>query len=231
MSKKPATARQRRIGVLENEMLCELAVPRSTNGAPRPEKQPAACRDCESPCAYGKEWLQLLAEEDAAPAEKKPAPKPKTAAKRPKEPVKEATQETMTADLQEARIEELQKELEKATAGTRELQKELKKTRDAMARADGAAARAETARKNANKRVEVLLEEREKLIKEAGEARTLLEAVSAERDEIEKERQAAERKRDELREIAERERIARMAAEEMCIRLKATLWDMEHPTV
>lgn len=238
VSKKPETARQRRIKLLEKEVLCELAVPRSANGTPKGKTNPQACRDCESPCEYGAEWLRLLAEEDAArdaaeeetaPKEKKPAPKPE-AARKPKEPEKPTVQETMTADLQEARIEELQKELEKATAGTRELEKELKKTRDALASADGVAARAETARKNAGKRVEVLLEEREKLTKEAEEARALLEVVTGERDEAERERQAAERKRGELREIAEREHMARMAAEEMCTRLKAMLWDMEHPT-
>ena len=184
------------------------------------------------------EWLRLLAEEDAAqdaaeeetaPKEKKPAPKAKETRK-PKEPEKPTLQAAMTEAVQEARIEELQKQLEKAAAGTRELEKELKKTRGLLAGADGAAARAETARKNADKRVGALLEEREKLMKEAEEARGLLEVVAAERDEAERDRQAAERKRDELREIAEREHMARVAAEETCIRLKATLWDMAHPT-
>ena len=48
--KAPLTKRQRRIGVLEDEILCELAVPRSASGAPRGgEKHPEACRSCESP--------------------------------------------------------------------------------------------------------------------------------------------------------------------------------------
>lgn len=214
VSKKPVTARQRRIKLLENEILCEMAV-QHTPGTPA-ERHPEACRGCESPCEFGAEWLRLLAQEETTTGEKKPAQKPQG-------PEKEAPQE--------ARIEELQAQLKRAEAGTRELEKEQKKLRDALASADGVAARAEAARKNANKRVEVLLEEREKLAKEAEEASALLEVVAGERDETEKERQAAERKRDELREIAEREHMARMAAEEMCIRLKAALWDMEHPTV
>lgn len=239
VSKKPEKKRQQRIKLLEKEILCEEAVPRAANGAPKGETNPQACRDCESPCGFGAEWLRLLAEEDAAqdaaqeetaPKEKKPGPKPK-AARKPKEPEKPTAQEAMTADLQEARIEELQAQLKRAEAGTRELEKEQKKLRDALAGAYGVAARAEAARENAEKRVKVLLEEREKLTKEAEEARWLLEVAAGERDEAERERQTAERKRDELREIAEMEHMARMAAEEMCIRLKATLWDMEHPTV
>lgn len=221
----PLTKREKRIKELE-QYLCSAAVGRDDRTDRITDRWPEACRNCTSPCAYGAEWFKLLTQEQAS-AELKAA----KAAQKPKEPEKPTVQETMTADLQEARIEELQAQLKRAEAGTRELEKEQKKLRDALASADGVAARAETARKNADKRVKVLLEEREKLTKEAEEARGLLEVVTGERDEAERERQAAERKRDELREMAEREHVARMAAEEMCIRLKATLWDMEHPTV
>ena len=223
--KAPLTKREKRIKELE-QYLCSAAVGRNDRTDRITGRWPEACRNCTSPCAYGAEWVKLLTQEQAS-AELKTA----KAARKPKEPEKPTVQEAMTADLQEARMEELQAQLKRAEAGTRELEKEQKKLRDALASADGVAARAEAARKNADKRVKVLLEEREKLTKEAEEARALLEVVAGERDEAERERQAAERKRDELREIAEREHIARMAAEEMCIRLKAALWDMEHPTV
>lgn len=235
--KKPVQSNRRaRIRLLENEVLCELARPRSGNGAPKTEKHPEACQKCESPCEYGREWLRLLQEEEEAskaaaaeqqPERKKPGRKP---GRKPKEPVGETVAETMTADLQEARIEELQKALEAKETELQQARAELKRAKDDLAAADGEAARAETATKNANKRVAVLLEEREKLAKEAEEARGLLEVVCAERDDAERERQAAERKRDELREIAETEHIKRVEAEETCIRLKAALWDMEHPS-
>lgn len=222
--KEPLTKREKRIKELE-QYLCSAAVGRNDSTDRITSRWPEACRNCTNPCAYGAEWVKLLTQEQAS-AELKAA----KAARKSSEPEKQTVQETITADLQEARIEELQAQLKRAEAGTRELEKEQKKLRDALASADGVAARAEAARKNADKRVKVLLEEREKLTKEAEEARALLEVVTGERDEAERERQAAERKRDELREIAEREHMACMAAKEMCIRLKATLWDMEHPT-
>lgn len=223
--------RQRRIRLLENEMLCELARPRSGNGAPKAEKHPEACLECESPCEYGREWVRLLREEEAnkaAAAEQQP--ERKKPGRKPKEPVGETAAETMAADLQEARTEELQKALEAKETELQQARAELKRAKDDLAVADGEAARAEAAKKSASKRVAVLLEEREKLVKEAEEARGLLEVVYAERDEAEKERQAAERKRDELREIAEVEHIKRVEAEDMCMRLKAALWDIEHPS-
>lgn len=207
----PMTKREKRIKELE-QYLCSAAVGRDDRTGTITDRWPEACRNCTSPCAYGAEWVKLLTQEQASMEVK--AGK---AARKPEEHEKPTVQETLTADLQEARIEELQKQVEKAEAGTRELEKELKKTRSALASADGVAARAEAARKNADKRVKVLLEEREKLTKEAEEA--------------ERDRRVAERKMDELGEMAEKEHIARMAAEEMCIRLKAALWDMEHPAV
>lgn len=155
------------------------------------EYNPEACKSCESPCAYGKKWIEMLEK-----AEKK----------KDKQSEKNAAPEAS------------------------QLEEELKRTKDALAVADGEASRAQSEMKGAEKRLEAAMAEIAELKKMLDERQKLLEIVRQERDTAERESCLNSKLWIEAQEKLEKEHARRQAAEQANMRLKAALWDMEHPS-